>query len=24
MDEVTFHFDDREGNVLTMVKRRRN
>jgi len=23
MDEVTFHFDERVGNVLTMVKRRR-
>jgi serine/threonine-protein kinase RsbW len=22
MDEVTFYFDEREGNVLTMVKRR--
>ncbi len=24
MDEVTFHFDEKEGNVLTMVKRRRH
>jgi len=22
MDEVTFHFDEKDGNVLTMVKRR--